>query len=260
MRRPERRNRKSGTKDFGWRKQNKMTVPWSWQDRYGEFRLPAERIDIAEVREVTIQGHELTILRERPRDGCLYPCSVDDVLHILSLVPRRDLEDLKIIAFRQPTRKQELLNPVWGRLFYEADFRNASGPAIVIEATEFPKTMIWSKKLTPEFRDELDRLRSDGHDIETTSRDHVIRVTPETARNTVLYRTVLHELGHWVDYMEKVVWVNSALSEDYSTAENLYFARPAMEKEMFAHRYADHMGARLRAEGAVPFDPRYDTR
>jgi len=72
MRRPERRNRKSGTKDFGWRAQSKMRVPEPTTDRYGEFRNNIEAIEKAVVRELLIQGHEITLIYEHPRHDAGY--------------------------------------------------------------------------------------------------------------------------------------------------------------------------------------------
>lgn len=260
MRRPERRNRKSGTKDFGWRAQNTMRVPEPHTDRYGEFRNNIETIEKADVREILIQDHEMTLIYEHPRHDAGYPCSPDDVIHLLAFVPEQDLEGLDIIAFRQPTRTQENLESAWGRLQYFADFRYASGSAIVLEAQDLNRTIKHSKKVSVEWTSEMERLRKDGHHFEQTQRDYIMQVSPETARNTVLYRTVLHELGHWVDYVQKVRDSDSEEKEEeyeeWKERYDLYWSRPSREHEDFAHRYAEEVGAKLREQGIIPFDPR----
>src|SRR5260370_1820778 len=51
------------------------------------------------------------------------------------------MESLDTIILRQPTRKQWLLNPAWGRLAYSAEFGHAgkkirrTGPAVLLEAS-----------------------------------------------------------------------------------------------------------------------------
>lgn len=141
MRRPERRNRKSGTKDFGWRAQNKMGIPNSWQDRDGEDRVYAERLAPETIERIDVNGHEITFIREPTRDGAHHACSTADVVHLLSLVPERDLEDLDIVAFRQPTRKQAAHQHCWGRLFYYANIAKVEGSAIVLEAMDLPSPL-----------------------------------------------------------------------------------------------------------------------
>jgi hypothetical protein len=48
--RPERRNRKIGTADSGWRKENRMVVPNSWHDEFCFYerlgRLTATEADL----------------------------------------------------------------------------------------------------------------------------------------------------------------------------------------------------------------------
>jgi len=233
-----------------------MRVPEPNTDKYGEYRRNVSIIEKADVRDIEIQGHEMTLIYERPRHDAGYPCSPEDVIHILSLVPERDLEGLKIIAFRQPTRTQSNLDGAWGRLCYFADFRYASGSAIVLEARDLNGTIKHSKKMPIEWMSEMERLREDGHQIEETRREYILHLTPETARNTVLYRTVLHELGHWVDYVQKVKDYATVEFEEWLESRDLYSSRTARVKEDFAHRYADGMGAKLREQGLIPFDPR----
>jgi hypothetical protein len=109
--------------------------------------------------------------------------------------------------------------------------------------------------MRPNDRAELERLRADGHMI--TRQRHRFRIESELAsvRNTQLYRTLLHEIGHWVDWLEKVI--RPALHElGFESEERLkeaYFRRPAQERESFAHKYADRTRGCLTETGAIPF-------
>ncbi|MDJ0797430.1 MAG: hypothetical protein QNJ51_11470 [Calothrix sp. MO_167.B12] len=46
---------------------------------------------------------------------------------------------------------------------------------------------------------ELERLREDGHRTATDKRHYLISSTLDSIRNTQLYRTLHHEIGHYVD-------------------------------------------------------------
>jgi hypothetical protein len=70
-----------------------------------------------------------------------------------------------------------------------------------------------------------------------------------------LYRTVLHELGHWVDCYEKVELPSRASSgESWSELWEVYCRRPVSERESFAHRYAHVLAQDLKARGQIPFE------
>ena len=246
--RPERRNRKIGTEAAGYKKSNKMGIPESWLDRDGSVRRYATRMRRHQTIEYQLPGGSLTFLYEPPRSGCAYGCSPEDVAHVLAHVPAPDIEGLKIVAFRQPTRKQGVLNPVWGRLFYHADFVSHDGPAIVIEASDLSRPVRWSRKLSLEHQSELDRLREDGHRIEEDRRGYTFHLTESSVRQTILYRTLLHELGHWVDWLTKV-------EQPPNGDMDRYFARPVSERDAFAHAYADRLTESLRRNGVIPFPP-----
>lgn len=248
-RRPERRNRKIGTEAAGYRESNKMGIPAEWFDRGGSLRFYASRMGPHQVIEYELPGGPLVFLYESPRSDCTYGCSPRDVAHILANIPPGDIEGLKIIAFRQPTRKQANLSPVWGRLLYEADFESHAGPAVVIEAQDLSRPFRWSRKLSLEGQAELERLRKDGHGVEEDRRGYTIHLTEDSVRHTVLYRTLLHELGHWVDWLAEVERTPS------NDAEERYFARPACERESYAHAYAVQIAERLRRSGVIPFQP-----
>lgn len=253
--RPERRNRKIGTAASGHGQSNKMVVPNSKLDRFGLDTWYVERINLSLIENHTIKNNPIKILYETPYEGFTYGCSPQDVIHLLNQVPENNTEFIDLIVFRQPTKKQIQQNSVWGRLLYCAQIGNNIGPAIYLEAQEIDSKLKWSRKLDLEGQAELQRLREDGHQIEETKREFIITRTEQTIRNTLLYRTLLHELGHWVQYFRDYLNDETALSEDSDIAYELYFAQPTIEHENFAHRYASQIGDTLRKDGIIPFNP-----
>ncbi|AHE55277.1 hypothetical protein NX02_18040 [Sphingomonas sanxanigenens DSM 19645 = NX02] len=175
------------------------------------------------------------------------------------MIPASDWVGIRTILFRQPTRKQSILNPLWGRLIYWGEISTAqrrtiaTGPMIILEAVDEDMTMRWSSALDPDSHEQLDRLRADGHAIDFDGRSHRITVTPASARNTQLYRTLPHEIGHWFDWLEKVEGPG-ARGEPFDALMDRYFARPKAEREAFAHRYADDIYKSLFARDSIPFE------
>ncbi|MBI3474232.1 MAG: hypothetical protein HY010_00735 [Acidobacteria bacterium] len=134
-----------------------------------------------------------------------------------------------------------------------------SGPAIVIEAVNPAESLKLGKSLSPDDTAELERLKLDGHKLRSGDRNHTLDPTLESCRATQLYRTVLHEIGHWVDFLEKVerpsTRADGNLENDaYAGLLNRYHSRPDAEKEHFAHRYAERLRKHLIAIGAIPFE------
>ena len=180
--------------------------------------------------------------------------------YVLKHIPFDDWHGLTTFVFRQPTKKQRIIAPVWGRLFYSAKLGQANrrnlptGPALMLEATKIGDTFKWRNSLRPHDAQELARLCSDGHEVISSTREHLIKTTAESVRSTQLFRTLLHEIGHWVDYLSKV----ERATGDYGALVDQYFARPSAEREAFAHRYADEMRDGLITRGVLPFDPILD--
>ena len=138
-----------------------------------------------------------------------------------------------------------------------------SGPAIVIEAVNPTEPLKFGKSLSLGDATELERLRSDGHKLRPSDRNHTIEPTLESCRATQLYRTMPHELGHWVDFLEKVQRPSAALgpaeeTDGYGGLLDRYHRRPNREKEYFAHAYAKRLRERLVALRAIPFDRELD--
>jgi len=252
-RNPTRRNRNIGTAAQGHGQDNVLVIPnradgLHWLDRIDRYSLE-DRI---------VSGRSVRFIIEETTGNCVHPCTISDVVHVLQAIPASDWAGLATFVFRQPTRKQLALSPVWGRLAYAADITTSkgkvlsSGPTIYLEAVDVGKSIIWSTSLDPDDLRELDRLRADGHIVKRAGGKQEIIVTPQSARNTQLYRTLLHEIGHWFDWLSKVE-EPLARGEDFDALHDAYFARPRPEREAFAHRYADALRARLEQIDTIPF-------
>ena len=156
---------------------------------------------------------------------------------VRSEVPLDDWAGNSAIVFRQPTRKQDLLRPVWGRLVFETQVSGITGSAIHLDAQDPRQEIRWSPSLAPDEQKELSALAADGHRVARSRRWWSIRPTVDSTRTTQLYRTLLHEIGHHVDWRR--------------TTPELYFRRPLQERERSAHRYAMTLRAKLEQRGAI---------
>lgn len=230
-----------------------MTVPNSRLDRFGIDTLYQERIKPDFVEKVQIGGADVAILYEKPRQGFTYGCTPKDVVHLLSRVPDGDCDLIDLIVFRQPTRKQSQQSPVWGRMQYCAMIGDYIGATILLEAQEIGYSMKWKRRMSLEDRAELQRLRDDGHVVVESKRDFTITLTEDAIRNTILYDTLLHELGHWQQFERETLDETMALSDDVDIAYDLYFSKPNVEREQFANRYSSEVGDLLRRRGVIPF-------
>jgi len=251
MRDARKRNRNIGTAKSGRGQDNRMVVPEAWADAR---RLWA-RLHNPVVVERSIGGRAMPFVIEPPRPPFLHQCTVDDLTELLDLFPLADLRDISLIALRQPTRKQSLASLVWGRLVYHAEAAGVSGPALIVEAQRSPSFVLWPKSLQPWVAAELELLRSDGHVVSNESRYYRIASAAPAMRATQLFRTIPHEVGHYVDYRQRVV--EAGMSEpEFSRTQQIYWARPAREREEYANRYAR---AFLNDHGTrVPFPLRFD--
>jgi hypothetical protein len=263
-RNPTRRNRNLGTTKSGHGQNNRLTIP---DVGHGEHVF-WERIDGAIEVSRVVSGRALKFFIQPTRADCVYACTVDDITRLMSYVPFPDWEGLATVVLRQPRRKEQTLASVWGRLSYAADLVNkrgdvlCSGPAIIIEAVNPTKPLKFGKSLSLDGMAELERLKSDGHKLRPGDRNHTIEPTLESCRATQLYRTLPHELGHWVDFLEKVerpaVKLGADNIDDYGKLLDRYHSRPNGEKERFAHSYAEQLRQHLIASRAIPFDRELD--
>ncbi|HLJ29459.1 MAG TPA: hypothetical protein VKY85_22310 [Candidatus Angelobacter sp.] len=158
-----------------------------------------------------------------------------------------------------------MLASIWGRLSYAADFVNRRGvvlhrgPAIIIEAVNPTEPIKFGKSLSLDNMAEWERLKSDGHKLYPDDRNHTIQPSLESCRATQLYRTLPHELGHWVDFLQKVERPANRLGADeqvcgYEKLLVRYHGRSKGEKERFAHSYAERLRQHLIANCDIPFD------
>lgn len=188
----------------------------------------------------TIRERTMWFFVEPPTRECCYACTVDDVARVLSEVPLDDWAGISAIVFRQPTRKQDLLRPVWGRVVFKARVSGVTGSAIHLDAQDPSQEIRWSPSLGPDDQNRLSALVADGHRVVRSRRWWSIRPTLDTTRTTQLYYTLLHEIGHHVDWCR-------------ATPE-LYFRRPLAERERSADRYAMTLRMELERRGTVRFD------
>lgn len=171
-----------------------MVIPQSWHTD----RLAQETIGKFKKVERHIAGRTLTFFIEENSGGCVHFCSVSDVFEIFKNIPFADWAGMETVVFRQPSKKQRILNPVWGRMYYFAQIGQkvgrhmAEGPAIFLEAMPNDNKIVWSASLDPERAEELKRLEEDGHLLERVGKKHVIQTNPNAIRHTQLFRTVIH--------------------------------------------------------------------
>lgn len=253
---PTRRNRNIGTGKQGHGQDNRFVVPAvchaerNWTEYLNPHQIIRRRI----------KGWAKTFIVEDNHGGCIHACSVDDICYAMAELPSWDHRRIEIIVLRQSSLKQRLLHPAWGRLIFSADLAPPgqkpfySGPAIMLEAIDCRADFVWPASLTPSDRAEFDRLLADGHKVSREGRRYVLSPTPASVRATQLYRTLFHEIGHWVDFTQKVLRPSEQHQGDYSALAANYFSRPPQEREAFAHRYAETNREHLTRFGILPFD------
>jgi hypothetical protein len=252
MQNPTRRNRNIGTAKQGHGQDNKLVI----SHPAATMKFFFERLDKYDVVERIINNHKFKFVVERTRKHSFHACTIDDLEIILSHIPKEDYGDLELIILRQPKRKEEILKPVWGRLIYVYEFENELSPAIIIESMDLQRGFKWSKKLSIASQKELERLKEDGHEIVAGKRYYEAEYTIENIRATQLYRTLPHEFGHFVHYLN-IVERPETPDEPYDASEkrwNAYHQLPSGEKEQFAHAYADKFKNELKAKNLIPFE------
>ncbi len=238
MKRPgydaRRRNRNIGTAKQGHGQDNDMRIP----ERWSSDRVFYENLKSPIILNRKVHERELPILLEPTTSPFIYPCTVADVVHLLNTVPKEYVEMLDLFVFRHPTHTERNLRSVWGRLVYAADLGRYCGTTIYIESQREDDVFKWGKSLDPRREEELERLRSDGHEVEVLKRHIEIRCSSDSMRTTLLHRTILHELGHL---------------EDWLTDAN-YETKTSHDKEVFAHRFAEQLATQLTKTGILPFE------
>ncbi len=249
---PTRRNRNIGTEKQGYGQNNELSIPKPCHTSKTFY----ERLDKYEKLIKVINDHKFTFVIENTRKTSKHACTVDDIAKIISNIPKTDFGDLELIILRQPKRKEETLSPVWGRLAYSFEFENEYSPAIIIEAIDYERKFKWGRKLSPDDTRELERIKADGHKIKESKKYFEADYELDNVRNTQLYRTLLHEFGHYVHYLEFVERPGNDDEEfEYWNKRNdKYFNLPKSEKEKFAHNYAHKLRGNLTKNGIIPFE------
>lgn len=221
------RNRNIGTKKSGYKKQSKFDIPWQNHNPF------YENIKIQTQCQKTINGKTYDFIVEKLNTDYIYSCDIDEICGVLSHSSKDDLEGLKLIILRQPKKKEEILNLCWGMLVYDFEYNGERQPAIILEAINL-NTIIKIKKtgISPFVQKELEQLQIEGHQIVTENKKIIIKPTLQSAKNTQLYRTLLHEVGHYV-YFKKGYNINN-----YE------------ENEAFANNYAKTQGS-LHGNGSI---------
>ena len=212
------RNRNSGTKKSGYKKQSEFNIP-------SQNRKPFyQNINIYEQCQRNINSIKLKFIIEKLKPNYLYACNIDEICEVLSFCPTADLEGLGLIILRQPKRKEEIFSPCWGRLIYEFDYQEKLQPAIILEAVNIDDDIVINNySISPFFQKEIALLIAEGHEVKITKRRIVIKKTIQAVKQTQLYRTVLHEVGHYV------------------YKKSAYYCDSYEEKENFANAYAENI-------------------
>lgn len=254
-----RRNRKIGTEDQGWKKATDFVIPQRWSDS----RVYYEKLRGAVRVPIVVHRRELPVVVEPTREGFVHPCTPSDLETLLGLLPEGALfhdESIVAIVLRQPTRKQNALAPIWGRLVYYSELPwGLEGPAIYLEAQRPHATWRMERKLSVERQGELERMLRLAPFVELDKQGHHFAWGRHHLRRWMLYHTLIHEVGHWVDYLEKVCVPSLRVGEDgWDALFDRYRSRPRSEREAFAHRFSDEWRDELARAGELPFARKLD--
>ena len=253
---PTRRNRNIGTTKQGHGRDNRLVIPdvsngeRGWEEELGRHQRILKHV----------KGRQILFIVDKNNNGCVHACSIADILHVLEYLPSQDWTGVNTFFLRQSTRKQRLLKPVWGKLLYHANVSRfgqdsrQTGPAVILEAFGLNEIIKWPTSLRPQDQQELTRLSNDGHLISRKGRHHIIHTTESSVRATQLYRTLLHEIGHWIHYVENVVKPSELGVDDQQSLASVYFGRTVDEREAFAHSYAEKNRLHLEKFGIIPFN------
>jgi hypothetical protein len=169
-----------------------------------------------------VHHEDINFYTDELKKNYVHSCAIDEIAWALSELPKEDVFGINNIWLHQPTRKTNLFSPAWGRLCYYAapNFQ----PLIIIEAQQCPVLLTMKNSLSLDDQKELDFLREECNKYKTTKRSHLFYFEQAGIRRVQLFRTLPHEIGHWVDFKADL--------------DHL----PHNEKEARADRYAKQAG------------------
>ncbi|HCC34479.1 MAG TPA: hypothetical protein DEQ02_02110 [Ruminococcaceae bacterium] len=216
-RKPIRRNRNIGTAKSGYKKQSDFDIPIQNHKPF------YENIDIEEQCQREINGQVFRFIVEKLNRGYIHVCGVDEICKVLSYCPREDLNGLALIILRQPKKKEEIFRSCWGRFIQEFYYQAERRPAIILEAVNIDNDIkMKTAGISPFFQKEIEKLRLEGHEIKQNNGIITIKKSMQSVKQTQLYRTLLHEVGHYVfskrnsentGYEEKETFANNYREE-----------------------------------------------
>ena len=252
VRNPTKRNRNIGTSKQGHGLDNELSIP----QPSDTLKFFYERFIEAETSTISVHDRELPVVVEKLKEGFFYSCTPADAELVLNQLPEEDLEGFGLLIFRQPKKKEQILSSVWGRLIYSVEFKDDYLPSIILEATPNYKKFTFPKKQTPDLKREFELLKTDGLIFTSSKREYVAEISKEKTRSIQLYRTLLHEVGHYVHYLEVVERPGSDEEEyeEWEKRSDLYFRIPAQEKEVYANTYAVKAKQNLLNKKIIPFE------
>lgn len=235
MNNPIRRNRNIGTSKQGLKKQSRFDIPFDYSVNGKSFY---EKLTDYKTVTKSINGRNFTFIVEKTKKNYFHACTIEDLKKILQFIPSFHYQDLRTIILRQSKRTESLFSSVWGRLVYDFQFESTSFPAIILESVKAQSKFCWSKKLSVDEQKELERIKNDGFELIETKRSYETILTLQKVRNVQLYRTLLHEIGHYFQFLSN---------------PDTFYDIPSAEREVFAHNFADKLKLELEQKGIIPF-------
>ncbi|MCP4751133.1 MAG: hypothetical protein GY866_09580, partial [Proteobacteria bacterium] len=263
-------NRNVGTAKQGHGQDNELTIPNGCNWNY-DWKAHWEKLSDYRVFRKEIGASRPAFVVEKPADGFYFALTPWDVIRFLNLLDEDLWNEVELFIWRNQFRKERILSGAWGRIAYWANIDSRlEGAAIFFHSQRKTFDTRWNKNLKPEDAKELERYREAGIKVFNEKRQLKLVSSPETDRCIQLYYTLPHELGHLDDYSKHWNWLDEgaefgrdddALEEgerriDKGTPH--YDQKPDQEKEVYAHRFSDHLREKLKLNGRIPFPIEFD--
>jgi hypothetical protein len=250
METPTRRNKNIGTAKQGRGRNNRADIPWPYHDS-SNLGITRNAVWIP----VEIKNNKFHIVVEPTRPGHVHSCTIDDLITMLGHVPEKYLMGIKFFILKQPTRKQIVLRPVWGKFLYGIDADDLHGGAVFLWASKPETVFVWPKSICPLDQREMNRLEAEGHRLVLGSKAWNMISLLGATRHTQLYRTLPHEIYHFHQYYKHVLAPLSRCKAPATVADlkATYDSLTYQVKEDYANRHAEALFKELKSKGHVPF-------